>query len=128
MKSDITFRTFKIGIRPTEALTPILKNENEILFPKNTFEAITSSFGEVSFSEALFAAKEYGYKIARYGWGEKGGYIIPVTMYDKPNSDRERPVLLYVDKSKNLENWLDSTSIWFPSQEDMFAEDWILLD
>lgn len=136
MKSDITFRTFKIGIRPTEGLFPILENENEILFPKDTFEAITSSFGEVSFSEALFATKEYGTKIARQEWkksNESRVYVVAAIVRSaySPNKDGSydhkevcyQTVLMYVDEGKDIRR-----VGWTPTQDDMFAEDWILLD
>ena len=110
-----------------------------------TTEEITTEEIEsvrLSFEEALICLKD-GSKVAREGWNGKGMYIYmtsgSVVQFDelKPETQENLRTLLNdggadcVEISSHIDMKAADNTItigWVPSQADMFAEDWHIVD
>jgi hypothetical protein len=68
------------------------------------------------FGDALRAMWN-GERVARVGWNRPGEFVA-IRMPDE-DSDMSRP-FIYIDA-------LTGTTPWIPSQEDLLAEDWMLV-
>lgn len=74
----------------------------------------------MDFSESLIALKK-GHRIARKGWNGEG--LVVAAQFPDDNSKMGNPYL-YIDATA-LGGTLNP---WVPSQTDLFAEDWYIID
>ena len=95
--------------------------------PKNVFEEVYREIDNMSFGLALEALRK-GFKVARKGWNGKGIYI------EMQNPDEfskmTQPYLYIVTTNLITNNQYAPKGIvpWLPSQTDILAEDWLIVE
>lgn len=90
----------------------------------------------MDFSDALREAKD-GKKISRHGWNGKGMFVvrqkgypdgIPCNAQTAEAWGMNEGDLFKCDPYLQIQNVSGSHSMWFPSVNDLFAEDWMIIE
>lgn len=99
--------------------------------PKAVFENAYQQSGGLSFGHALFAYQQ-GRRIAREGWNGKGQfvYMVPAKNYPAQTAAAYHYFgdMVPYGSYAALKNAQDEVVPWTPSQGDLSAHDWIVLD
>ena len=103
--------------------------------PKETFEEAYKKSGELSFEHALRYVK-LGFKVARKGWNGKGMYIYmqegtSISSDDARNNHLSEMGLFEITINPHIDMKTADGSItigWAPSQMDLFADDWMVVE
>lgn len=95
--------------------------------PKNVFEEAYREIDNMSFGLALEALRK-GFKVARKGWNGKGIYI--EMQNPDEHSKMTQPYLYIVTTNLITNNQYAPKGIvpWLPSQTDILAEDWLIIE
>ena len=104
--------------------------------PQDAFEKAFHENGKMSFSEALYAARHFGAKIARSGWNGKGMFLTiqegSEVTGDKMRNDNARA--FYGNSNVKICPHIDMKAAdgsyvvgWLASQTDMLADDWCIV-
>lgn len=95
--------------------------------PKNVFEEAYREIDNMSFGLALEALRK-GFKVARKGWNGKGIYI--EMQNPDEHSKMTQPYLYIVTTNLITDNQYAPKGIvpWLPSQTDILAEDWLIIE
>ena len=98
--------------------------------PKETFEKAYHKNNEMSFSEALYAARKYGAKISRKGWNGKGQFVTVATQveYDDPNGHGKVDHKTSHSAALVFHGTFGDQVGWLASQSDMLSDDWGIVD
>lgn len=102
----------------------------ESWLPKDVFERMCHENGKMSFSEALYAARHFGAKIARAGWNGKKQYITVASHFEYDDSTGHNKVEHKTSHSAALvfHGTLGDQVGWLASQADMLSDDWCVVE